>query len=249
MHRTKIIYIALGAAIVLGFAGWQYGVPAYRLLQERELRSRLASDPRTRDEFQFLEKAEAYEIAHPDDVQGPISLGLVWKTFGEARGGDRQMFERSRDAFERGVALFGERNTVILMNAGTMQRLLGNYQRAEELYQQAIRVNPGQSEQYLALVDLYRYTMQKERGDQRIIDTYREALSKVLTNADIVQSLAFYLRDMHRYKDALPYLQVLSKNFPEDGHLELEIKAAEEAIARGEDQSTGTAPPGARANQ
>lgn len=235
--RKKHVVAFLAIDAIIAFLAWQYGAPAYASYQDRKTRQTLQRDARTKDTYPDLLKAEQYVKDHPDDPQGLISTGLVWKTFGEATG-ERKYFERSRDEFERGAALFGERNTVVLLNAGNLQRMLGNYLRAEELYQQAIRVNPGQGELYLALVDLYRYNL-KERGDRAIIDLFRAGLEHVVTNADLVQNLAYYLKDMKRYQDALPYFDLLAQSYPDDPSYPEVIQELREGIARGEDKSTG----------
>lgn len=235
--RNKAIIGFMGGLVVSAVVGWRYGAAAYAAYQDHRDRAALAADSRTKEFFSDLAKVEEYQVKHPDDVQGYLSTGLVWKEFGEATGNQRY-FERSRAAFERGVELFGDRNTVVLLNAGNMASQLKDYRRAEELYQQATRVNPGQSEPYLALVDLYRYHL-PERGDRAIIDTYRTALTNVLLNSEIVHSLAFYLRDKHRYKDALPYFELLSLNAKDDPTYQQEMQVARDAIARGEDRSTG----------
>lgn len=238
--RNRYFSIGLGIAAALVLAFVQFGLPAYRAYREHAIRTALAADPRTSGEFSNLAKAEEFQKKHPDDPQGYLSVGLVWKTFGDATG-DRRYYTRSRDTYMRGVELFGEKNTIVTLNAAHLEKILGNYTHAEELYKMIIRVNPGQTEPYIELVELYRYNMADTRTDRDIINTYREGLAKVLTNGDIVQSLAYYLKDMKRYRDSLVYFRILYKAFPGDHTIPLEIDEAEKAIARGEDRSTGDA--------
>lgn len=239
--RKNIIGSAVIIVIIAGFLGWKYGRPAYDAFTERRMRAALFRDSRTKPFFNDLLKAEKFLLEHPESVEGYLASGQAWKTFGEATG-DRRYFERSRNVYARGVRAFGEQNTVILLNAGNMEEYLENFLRAEELFKQAVRINPGQTEPYLELVDLYRYHM-PERGDAAIRAAYRQALDSVLTNASIVHSLAFYLKDQKRYTDALPYFQLLAANFPDEEVYPSQIAELQEYIARGEDKSLGAAPP------
>lgn len=238
--RKKFLSGVLISLAVIAGLGYQFGPATVRAVRDATMRSELKSDPRTKDIFKDLGIAEEYLAEHPDDPQGLISTGLVWKTFGEATG-ERRYFERSRQEFERAAALFGDKNTTVLLNAANANRHLGNYEASERYLNKAIAVNPALSEPYLGLIELYRYNL--KRGDREIINTYREAIDKVFQNVSVVHSLAFYLKDMQRYKDALPYFQLLAKSFPDDPQYVWEIKFMNESVAAGEDKSTGTGTP------
>lgn len=237
--RKKIISSAVIIVVIAGFLGWKYGGPAYAAFQERRMRAALASDRRTQPFLGDLAKSEKQLAEHPDSVEGYLAVGQVWKTFGEATQ-ERRYFERSREVYARGARAFGEQNTVILLNAGNMEEQLGNFARAEELFKQAVRINPGQTEPYLELVDLYRYHM-PERGDTAIRAVYRQAMDSVLTNASIVHSLAFYLMEQKQYTSAMPFFVLLKTNFPEEADYGKIIADLRERIARGEDTSAGSA--------
>lgn len=209
--RTRVTIFSGILALALAIFAYVWGLPAYRSAQDVKLRQTLATDPRTADSYQLLLKGEERISREQDNPEGYLTVGLAWKSIGDLTG-NREYLVRAKDTYERGVLLFGDRNVIVTLNAANLNRELGEYVRAEELYREAIRVNPGGTDGYLGLVELYRYNLQKEPNE--IIDVYRQALAAVLDNAELVQNLAFYLKDVGRYADALSYFELLEKKYP-----------------------------------
>ncbi|OGL72388.1 hypothetical protein A3F28_01170 [Candidatus Uhrbacteria bacterium RIFCSPHIGHO2_12_FULL_57_11] len=209
--RKSAVLVAILLVIAAAAAGFIWGLPAWRAEQDRSLRDRLAHDQKTADSYQMLLKGEERMKREPDNPEGFLTAGLAWKSIGDSTG-ERQFIERALAVYEKGVLLFGDRNAVVVLDAANLNRQLGDYARAEKLYRDAISVNPGGADAYLALVDLYRYDLKKDSKD--IIDVYRQALATVVENPEIVQHLAFYLKDVGRYADALSYFELLDKQYP-----------------------------------
>lgn len=213
MRRPLVIavLVVLGIAVV-GTASWVFfGRSWFSNRQAAAEADILRADPKTADLFANIEKRQREIESTPDDPELYISLGNNWKAIYDFRG-DVRFLDRAIDWYEKGVGVTKRKNSLFLLNLANAYRLRTQPDKAERVLRDAIEVNPGDPMLYTALVDVLRYDLKRDAKD--IIDVYKKGLDALVDNGPIVQSLALYLEDIGRYKDALVYYELLAAKYP-----------------------------------
>lgn len=216
---------ALGAGILaVLIAASGVALPLYRSRQFKSLIASALADPRTHDMAEMLQKSEAKRAANPNDVTAYLEAGLAWKSIAEVRG-DRTLLARARDVYEVGFALFGEKNTILALNAANLNAELGAYDRADALYQAAVRNDPGFQEGHLAYLEFLK--TKKKAPAEDIILAYEKALKSLIDNATVFQGFGYYLYETGDYARAIPFLEVLANRYPNDAYRRMLDEARE----------------------
>lgn len=219
MMRSPLVkrVILAAAVVILLVAASGVAVPLYRSWQYRQLIDSALADPRTRDMAEVLQKAEAKRAANPNDVTAYIEAGLAWKSIAEARG-DRRLLARARDIYEAGHALFGEKNSIITLNAANVNADLGNLDRADALYRALVANDPGYQEGHLAYIEFLKF--KKKASNEEISRAYEYALKSLVENATVFQSYGLYLYESGAYEEAIPFLEVLANRYPNEVYVQ-----------------------------
>lgn len=221
------LLVILGVVVIAG-AGWAFVGRGW--WDGRQLSAEIAAlkaDPRTAEPAERLEKNLQRLEADPADVEALIGLGNSWKQVHDMTGADAHV-ARAIVAYERAKEVTDGKNTVVLSNLATAYRLAKRPQQAEDVLREAIAVNAGDVTLYIQLVEVLRVDL--KRGSEEIIDVYRLGLDQLVDNAPLVQSLAIYLEDIGRLRDALTYYKLLAPKYPAiaDKVAELERRIAQE---------------------
>lgn len=206
-----VVLVALGIAVA-GTAGWVFfGRDWMQTRAEARVADALRGDSRTAETYATIEQRHKELAERGEDVELLLSLGNLWKTVGDVTA-DVQYYDRAIAAYERAFVASGEKNSTVLQNLATVQRLAKRPTEAERTLRQAIEVNAGDPQPYILLIDVLRVDLQRDSKD--IIDVYKLGLDQLVDNAPLVQSLAAYLESLGRLEEALTYYQLLATRHP-----------------------------------
>lgn len=201
------------AVLGLSLFGWSVGRPYFAMRQQKEaLLKSIAANKDTAEAYQTILETEKTKEKDPENVGPYVTIGNNWVLIADVLS-NALAREEAIAEYERGIARFARKSSILIINAGNAYRTAGRLEEAEAKYVMAMEGDPGYSGGYERLVELYRFEMQKGPAD--IIPIYQQALEKVFDNTTIVQSLAEYLSSVGRYRDAIPYYLLLAKKYPE----------------------------------
>jgi tetratricopeptide (TPR) repeat protein len=204
--------IALTVAF-LALVGWLAARPALQEQQKQEqLKQAIAAHKDAAAAYQTIQETEKTKEKDLKNPASYITIGNNWVLIADLLQ-NQVARDQAIAEYERGIAAVGTKNTILLINAGNAYRTSGRFAEAEAKYRMAMVADPGYAAGFERLIDLYRFGMQKTSAE--IIPLYQQALESVFDNAIIVQSLAEYLSAIGRYRDAIPYYQLLAKKYPE----------------------------------
>ncbi len=207
----KVLLLALIGVAVFGAAGWIFvGRSWFSERQAAAEAEMLRADPQTAEIFSNIEKRQRDVEATPENPELYLSLGNNWKAIYDFRN-DTKYLDRAIEWYEKGVGVTKRTNTLFLLNLASVYRLHQQSDKAEGLLREAIEVNPGDPTLYTTLIDVLRYDLKRDPKD--IIDVYKKGLATLVDNGPLVQSLAMYLEETGRYKDALVYYELLAAKY------------------------------------
>ena len=137
-----------------------------------------------------VEKAETSLNQDKDEIDNYIILGLAWKSLAdwsqkEGVENYKDYYREALKVYQAGIEKTQRKNTLLMTNAGNMEKYLENYQAAEEYYKEAISVSQGDESYYIYLAELYEYQMGKSK--EEILAVYDEGL-KWLINKNWLES-------------------------------------------------------------
>jgi len=130
-----------------------------------------------------VESEQAKMASDPTNIQYHFGLGMAWKGLAD-RVHDLKLpeykdyYQKALDVYVDGINLTQRKNTILLINAGNMQKYMDNYETAEEYYKEAIAVSPGDASNYIVLTDLYENYLKKSEAE--IIAVFEEGEKRVL---------------------------------------------------------------------
>ncbi|MFA6393451.1 MAG: hypothetical protein WCW25_01055 [Patescibacteria group bacterium] len=121
--------------------------------------------------------------ADKNNIKAYISLGMAWKTLAEdvqaqKIGDGKEYYREALKIYQEGIEAGQRKNTVLMVNAGSMAKYLGDYRLSEEYFKEAIAISPGETAYYLMLAELYEYSMKRSKED--IIAVYEQGIKRVL---------------------------------------------------------------------
>ena len=154
----------------------------------------------------------------PENVTLYIDAGLDWKSIAEQMEGEEEdrlaFFQKSLEAYERGIEKFGQKNILFYLNAGNVAQRMGDYAKAETYYKKAIAIAPADEMAYLALTDMYHFKLGKPKED--ILPLFEAGIEIMVNPLPLISGRATYLRQIGEYAAALEDYRLLSKRFPEN---------------------------------
>ncbi|HDR67876.1 MAG TPA: tetratricopeptide repeat protein [Bacteroidaceae bacterium] len=100
------------------------------------------------------------------------------------------------------------------LNLGNLYINLGDYERAESSYKEAIEIEPGLVEPYINLADLYRRLGREDEGKILL----ENALEIYPNLAPVHYALGLLLVRQGNNDDAMPHIQLAAELAPEDPH-------------------------------
>ena len=141
-------------------------------------------------------KAQASFNQNKDDIDNYIVLGLAWKSLADwSRKDDpenyKNYYREALKVYQSGIDKSLRRNTLLMTNAASMAKYLGDYKLAEEYYKEAISIAPGDESYYISLAQLYEYQMKKSK--EEVLAVYEEGLKRVLSLAGLTAQKEAYL--------------------------------------------------------
>jgi len=141
-----------------------------------------------------------------------LALGLAWKGLAD-RTRDNNHYQQALNVYESAIDSSERKNTIALMNGGNMSIYLGDYQKAEKYYNEAVNLTPGDAVPYLKLMELYRYKMRKSADE--IIQMLDRGIKKMFYPLILILRKASYLKEIGRYEEALKVYKDLVAGNPE----------------------------------
>lgn len=144
------------------------------------------------------------------EYQKYLAEGMNYRTAGFH--GDKTAFYKAIDSYKKAVEVSEGKVWVPYLNLGSTYILVQDYKNAEESYNKALEIAPGEPTVYLQKIDLYRNYMKKSNKDVNAL--YDEALKVVVENTNLVISYAAFLRDAGKYSEALGYYKILAEKYP-----------------------------------
>lgn len=212
-RRSRVLGISALVLVVGLVAAFVVARPFLQTQQRhRQLLRDIAANKDTAEAYATIQSTEKTKASDPENPGPYITIGNNWVLIADVLRNEDARAEAIAE-YERGITRFGKKNTILIINAGNAYRAAGKLSEAEAKYKFAMEADPGYGAGYERLVDLYRFGMGKPPSE--IIPVYQQALEKVFDNATIIQSLAEYLGSLGRFRDALPYYQLLAKKYPE----------------------------------
>lgn len=145
----------------------------------------------------------------PSDIVNYIVEGNSWKMIGDSFN-DPAWYRLSLAAYERGIKVTGQKNSLLLTNAAQVAVSLGDYETAKRYYLISIDLSPGDANYHLSYIKLLVNKL--HAPEQEVLRAYDDAMSRVVGGADLVSSRAQYLKSIGRYKDARADFQLLFNN-------------------------------------
>jgi tetratricopeptide (TPR) repeat protein len=214
IQGKKIVFTVAGlflAALLVAAAFFAF--PAYKdYREEKMLYSLIRANKGAAVALKTIEETEKTKVKDPFNVGPYITIGNNWVLIA-----DLLASQRSRDKaiveYEKGERVSGQKNSVIIVNAGNAYRASGRLKEAEGKYRLAIQINPGDPTAYEKLVELYRFDLKKSPAE--IIPIFQEALDKLVDNTSVVLALSEYLVSINRLESALQYYELLAKRYPD----------------------------------
>lgn len=213
-QASKRVLIGVGLVVLAAVLsiGLYLLIPRYRDARaENALMAAVTSNKDAAAAYARLVKDEDLK-KDPASPQGYIAIGNEWGLIADLLKNSRAR-QKSIAEYEKGSAIFGKKNIILVLNAGMAYRAAGEFEKAEAKYRQAIEIDPGNQEAYEGLIDLYQLDMKKSSAE--IIDVFKLAMDRLVDNGVITQRLAEYLSSIGRYKDALQYYEFLAKRYPQ----------------------------------
>lgn len=208
MKASYKIAIIVSVAIILGGAAIIGGIYEFTGIHVPN-RDLLEGKP----EYQAAyDKALVYEAKikeNPQEVVNYSVVGSEWKMIADTMH-DKVWYELSLRAYERGIAVTNQTNSLLLTNAGQIAEELGDFEKARNYYLIAIDLSPGDANYHLMLIKLIKNKF--HAPEQEILRAYDNAMARVVGGADLVSSRLQYLKSVGRTADARADLELLYTN-------------------------------------
>lgn len=203
MTRTRTIQIIAAVAVVVALLVGGFFVYRSEWNQERMFLAHVAT--RSADEQagmqQLMQSAREWEakIETATNAVPYAEAARYWKSIGDVFNLEYPR-HRAISLYEAALDQFGD-NATVYAAIGDTYKALELYTEAEEQYQRAITVEPGQFTHYLKLATLYRYRMQVP--PQQVLAVYATALERlVIGSPDIYKDRALYYESLGSYAAA-----------------------------------------------
>lgn len=203
-QSRALILAVLFVAILLG-GGLYYMVNRVEIPD----RTRLSGKPELEASYDKALKHKAIIEAGTDENGNYLAEGAAWKMIGDATK-DVIWHKLALKAYEDGIAVTDEKNTLFLTNAGQIAETIGDYDKAKDYYEMAIDLSPGDVSYYLMYIHLMRYKL--EAKPDEILAAYANAVERVLGGADLISSRSQYFKALGRYDEMKKDLELLLKN-------------------------------------
>lgn len=242
VSKGKIVLIAIIVLVLTGgaAAGVVWGLPAYRAYREDSaLMAKVEANPDAKTAYDDIVKNEAEKAKDPSKLAPYVTIGNEWVLIADLLK-DQHARDKAIAEYEQGIAVSGDKSTVVILDLGNAYRSSGRFADAEAEYRKMIAIDPGDPEGYDTLIDLYRVDMKK--SPEEILPVFKQALETLVDNTPTVQELAGYLASIGRYQDALNYYELLAKKYPDQFDPVVADLKAKIAAAGGSASGSAAAP-------
>lgn len=108
--------------------------------------------------------------------------------------------------FERAIEGTGEKNSLLIDNAGQMAMVLGDYKKAAGFYQQAIELAPGDATYYIHLVNAL---VKMNASHAEIVAVFDEGSRRIVGGADLVMRRSAYYKSVGMLDKAREDIELL----------------------------------------
>lgn len=194
----------LFAAILLG--GGTYFMLNRVTVPERAI---LAGKPELEASYDKALKHKAIIEAGTDENGNYLAEGAAWKMIGDATK-EPIWYKLALKAYEDGIDVTDEKNSLFLTNAGQIAQELGDYDKARDYFEMAIDLSPGDVSYYLIQINLLRYKLKAK--PEEILAVYANAAERVIGGADLIASRSQYFKALGRYDEMKKDLELLLQN-------------------------------------
>lgn len=160
------------------------------------------------------------------EYQKYLAEAMNFRTLGFQ--GDKSAFLKAIESYKKAAEVSADKVWIPYLNLGNTYRLVQDYKNAEDAYDKALEISPGESIVYLAKIDMYKFELKKT--NKEINALYDEALKVAVDNTNLVISYAAFLRDSGKYSEALKYYKILSEKFSDNQAYKDEIADLEKKI-------------------
>lgn len=142
------------------------------------------------EQIDEIERFETGDFTSDDPVTVILGHGLAWKSLAD-RTQEQDHYDRAIALYEEGLMLTSRENSVLLMNIGNIYKDLEDYEKAEELFQEALALSPGDIKIYIALARLYEYRLGNDQD--QIVALLDTGIETALHGAELAKYKASYL--------------------------------------------------------
>lgn len=151
-----------------------------------------------------------------------------WKSLGDATH-EPYFYRKALVIGNKAQKVSEVKSALFYLNAGNILKLLGEYDEADEQYDQAVTMNPGDANMWLPYIDLYVNWADKK--PEEVIALFDRALSTLLDKTNVTVEKASYLRSIGEWKQSLALYKSLSIVYPDNMALIQKITELELQIA------------------
>lgn len=212
MNKNKIIFGSSVMVILVGIVGyfiWQFFNDPFRKLTSLE-----KTKPQLAPLIQEVRQALINLNKDKIDVKNYVILGFTWKSLADQTQ-EQKYYRKALEVYEEGITFSARKNTLLIMNAGSMAIYLNDFQLAKQYYEEAISIAPGDIAGYLKLIELHKYKLKSP--SEQILAIYNQGLEKLVFNrGELLKERAGYEREIGNYELALKDYELLSKADPQN---------------------------------
>jgi len=196
----KKIIFAILALIIIAAAGWYFFSWKNQNINLEKIKS---AYPDLAVYVDNVTKAQASLSENKDEIENYVVLGLNWKTLADWSQKEdpenyKNYYREALKTYQAGIEKSLRKNTLLMTNAASMAKYLGDYKLAEDYYKEAISIAPGDESYYISLAELYEYQMKKSK--EEVLAVYDEGLKWVINKTGLTAEKEAYLQRLNEVK-------------------------------------------------
>ena len=199
-----VIFVGIGAYFI-----WQFFINPLK-----ELNNLKEKQPNLAPLIQEVEQGLINLKKDKKDIKNYVILGFTWKSLADQTK-ELKHYRKALDVYEKGIKQSARKNSLLIMNAGSMAVYLNDFQLAKQYYEEGISIATGDISGYLRLIELHRYKLKSPA--EQILSIYNQGLERlVLNRGELLKERANYAREIGFYELALKDYKILLAADPQN---------------------------------
>ncbi len=196
------------AVVVIAAIGWY----AKGAINKKKALDSIAGQT---DLVEWYERALTREqqiLQEPSNFEFYNGAFFNWKTLGDATG-EKYFYEKALKVVNKAQKQEESRSALFYVNAANIHITLGEFKKADELYAEAVALNPGDERMWIPYLNLWQQW--EEKTPQEVIELYDKALGVLVAKVNVTIAKAAYLREIGDYQQSLAIYEAIAVAVPE----------------------------------